>query len=333
MPTVTVVLNCFNHEPYVAQAVESVLGQTLSDLELVAIDNGSTDRTPEILASYRADPRVRLLLHRENAPVSRRFNEGVEAARGDLVSFLYSDDFYLPTKLERQVATLRRLGPEYGVTYGPAMGQNDRTGRRWVYPSTAASGEVFETFLTRHRRGQIDMISPLIRRECLLEHRFYEDVFAEGEAIFLRIALTHRFAFVDEPLAVVRDHGGNAGKAIRRNCQITRVAIDRLRSHPRLRPQGRPLLDRYESMLLRNYGWQGVRLGGDIAWARSCLRDAVRLSPRHVLHPYVVLGYGLALLPEGARRLVNRAGHAFRRPPGNPLWVDEYDRLAARSGP
>ena len=331
MPTATVVLNCFNHEAYVAQAVESVLGQTFTDLELVAIDNGSTDRTPDILRSFGTDPRVRLFLHRDNAPVSRRFNQGVDAADGDFVSFLYSDDFYLPAKLERQVGALSALGPEYGVVYGPAIGQNDRTGRRWVYANAGVSGQVFEAFLTRHRRGQIDMISPLVRRECLLEHRFYEDVFAEGEAIFLRIALTHRFAFLDEPLAVIRDHGGNAGKAVRRNCQITRVAIDRLRVHPRLPPEARPLLDRYESMLLRNYGWQGMRLGGNLGWARGCLRESVRISPRHAVHPYVVFGYGLALLPEGARRMVNRAGHRLRGSPGNPLWVDEYERLGPRS--
>ena len=66
------------------------------------------------------------------------------------------------------------------------------------------------------QRGHIDMVSPLTRRGALLANPFDERIFAEGEAIFHHIALTKRFAYTPEPLAVVRDHGHNAGKAIKR---------------------------------------------------------------------------------------------------------------------
>src|SRR3954451_6824906 len=130
-PRVSVILNCYNQAEWVAEAVESVLNQTFRDFELLIVDNGSTDGTPKILQSYASDPRVRLSLHQENVAISRRFNEAVDAARGEFVSFLYSDDYYLPQKLERQVALFDQLGPEYGVVYGPSLVKNDLTGEQW----------------------------------------------------------------------------------------------------------------------------------------------------------------------------------------------------------
>src|SRR4051812_20338057 len=116
-PRVSVILNCYNQSEWVAQAVESVLAQTFRDFELIVVDNGSTDKTPEILKSYSSDARVRLFCHKDNVAISRRFNEAVDASSGEFISFLYSDDWYLPNKLQKQVALFDQLGPEYGVIY------------------------------------------------------------------------------------------------------------------------------------------------------------------------------------------------------------------------
>lgn len=329
MPRVSVVLNCFNHAAYVREAVASVLGQTWDDLELIAIDNGSTDDSKAVLREFEGESRVRLFLHDENRSISQRLNEGVEAAGGEFVSILYSDDYYLPERIERQVARFEKLEPDYGVVYGPTYGLNERTGERWLRASYTTTGWIFEDLMaTRSRdRREIDMCNPLIRRECLSRHRFYEDVFGEGEAIFFRIALTHRFAAFDEPLTVLRDHGGNAGKALVRNCEGWRVCVGRLKTHPDLPPQRRPLVERYEAATLRMYGWWAGRVGADPRWARRQLGDAARLSPRAALHPKWWGAYGLSLLPARARRLVNRIGSTVRRTPGNQVFVPEYEGL------
>src|SRR5207253_7596349 len=112
-PRVSVILNCYNQGEYVAEAVDSVLNQTFRDFELLIVDNGSKDSTPQLLQKYSSDPRVRLFLHKENIAISRRFNEAMDATRGEFISFLYSDDYYLPHKLERQLAVFGPLGPEY----------------------------------------------------------------------------------------------------------------------------------------------------------------------------------------------------------------------------
>lgn len=324
-PAVSVILCSFNQARYLREAIESVLAQTMDDYELVLMDNGSTDGSPEIMKGYEADPRVRLVLFETNESITQRFNAAVDVARGDLVSFLFSDDFFLPDKLRRQVDVFAGLGRDYGVVYGPLLRCNEITGARWRSPSMRASGEIFADMMTR-RGLPVEMIAPMIRRECLQQHRFHEDLFSEGEYVFFRIALTHKFAYVDEPLAVIRDHETNMGKAVQRNLENIRACLDKLRREPALRRNQRHLVDRFEGACLRGCGWQGARLDMDTRWTRSCFVAAIRVSPRQAMHPKTWFGVGLTLVPPRPRRLLNRLGHAIRRSPENALFLDDYQR-------
>lgn len=332
-PTVSVVLTSFNQARYLRDAIESVLAQTSQSYELILVDNGSTDDSPAIMREYEEKPRVRLLLFESNGPITQRFNTAVDVAKGEFVTFLFSDDYFLPRKLQRQVDIFATLGDDYGVVYGPLLRHNVITKVRWRAPSMDTSGEVFEDMMTR-RGAPVEMIAPMMRRECLLQHRFYEDLFSEGEYIFYRIALTHKFAYDDEPLAVIRDHDTNMGKAVRRNLANRRACLEKLRQEQALKEEHRHLVDILEGICLRNCGWQGARLDLDTRWARSCFASAVRVSPREAIHPKTWLGTALTLVPSRPRRLLNRFGHALRRSPANTLFVDDYDRpvpLADRS--
>ncbi len=331
MPTVSVLLNSYNQADFVRESVESVLAQTFEDYELIVTDNGSTDRTPEILRAYEHHPNVRLVLHKQNAGVSRRFNEAVAMARGEFVTFLYSDDLYLPNKLERQVSLLRSQPADYGVVYGPAEGLNQLTGRRWRHRSVGASGWVLRDLLQNHERGQIDMISPLMRRVCLIENPFFEDIFAEGEAIYYRIALGWKFLFIDEPLVVLRDHGANAGKAIERNAEMSAQALDRLPLHPQFPKSLRETLRRYRARLLRNQGWQSVRVGGNMRWARKCFSEALQTDWRAAIHPRLIVGLGMSFAPIPIRSVLNRWANALLRVPENARYVEDFGGAGARS--
>lgn len=323
-PLVSVILHTRNHERFVAEAIESVLGQTFEDWELVVTDNGSTDGTASVIRRYATDARVRVMLFDDNAPIGRRHNQAVRAARGELVSFLYSDDYYLPHKLERQIRALQKLPDEYGVAYGSALMLNDLTGRMTEAPTLRASGEVFESLLRARGRGINNLITPLIRRACLVEEPFHDDLPVEAEAIFFRLALRTRFAHVPGPLTVVRDHGGNAGKAIRRNLEMLESLLARLREHPRMTPRRRKLVDDYEAWALRSFGWQGARLGADPAWARSCFVRAIGIAPLHALHPRTAAGLVITVLPHRLRARVNNAGHALRGASRTPVYLDDY---------
>jgi glycosyltransferase involved in cell wall biosynthesis len=103
-PKISVVMPVFNTERYLAAAVESVLSQTFRDFELIAVDDGSTDGSGEMLRRYAAaDPRMRVI-SRPNTGIAGARNDGLSAARGDLIASMDSDDIAVPARLELQLA-------------------------------------------------------------------------------------------------------------------------------------------------------------------------------------------------------------------------------------
>ncbi|HXU73143.1 MAG TPA: glycosyltransferase family 2 protein [Polyangia bacterium] len=326
MPRVSVILNSYNQGRFLAETIESVLAQTYGDFELLLIDNGSTDDSQELARRYAAeDARIKLSLHPANVSLSARQNEGVRAAQGELVSFLYSDDLYLPHKLERQVAMLDRLGPDVAVVYAPALGFNILTGQRWQHPCLAASGMVLRDIMSPHPRGGIDMLSPLTRAEALRRYPFHEDLFAEGEAIYHRLAMRYRFHFDEEPVVVLREHDRNIGKAIRRNHENYMLMLDRMEQHPDFPDELRPLLPAFRARLMLNAAWQTVRMDSDdMRWARRRFTLAVGADRGTALHPKTLVGLGLTLLPRSLRRRVNRLGTTLRSQPANAVYREGY---------
>lgn len=97
-PTISVIIPSFNHEAFVGAAVESVLASTFDDLELIVIDDGSTDGSRKVLESYRDDPRI-LLHFQENRGAHAALNRGLDAARGEVAFILDSDDVFEPERI------------------------------------------------------------------------------------------------------------------------------------------------------------------------------------------------------------------------------------------
>jgi glycosyltransferase involved in cell wall biosynthesis len=104
-PRVSVFIPVHNREHYVAVAVNSILAQTFTDFELIVVDDGSTDRTPEVLSRY-SDPRLRIARNPSNLGIPATRNHGLELARGEYIALLDSDDHAYPERLARQVAWL-----------------------------------------------------------------------------------------------------------------------------------------------------------------------------------------------------------------------------------
>jgi glycosyltransferase involved in cell wall biosynthesis len=112
-PLVTAILPVFNREASIARAIESVLGQTYGNVELIVVDDGSTDGTADILARYSERATI---LAQSNGGAYKARNLALRRARGELVAFVDSDDAWLPDKLARQVPLMRR--PEVGLVFG-----------------------------------------------------------------------------------------------------------------------------------------------------------------------------------------------------------------------
>lgn len=114
-PEVSVVIPTYNRQDTILRAVGSVLGQTHRDLELIVVDDASTDDTEAVLAGI-GDPRLRQHRHTQNRGAAAARNTGIAAATGDCIAFLDSDDAWLPHKLELQLAALRAAPAEQAVS-------------------------------------------------------------------------------------------------------------------------------------------------------------------------------------------------------------------------
>jgi len=305
-PKVSVVLCGYNQGEFLRAAVDSVLGQTFTDFELIAVDNGSTDNSAAILRTYELDPRVRLTLHPKNESVNRRFNQAVAEARGEYVSFLLADDFYLPEKLRRLLDCIQALPSDFAVVYGPSYRLNALTNERWVSKSLKESGSVLEKMLLDYfRQGPISFIAPLIKRDVLTRIPFYDDLFFEGEAYFFRLAMHCKFQYLDEPLVVMRDHPKNMGKAIKLNSAILQIVIHRLESDPAFPKEFAGAINAFWGRHMLNCAWQGVRVAEDGDWAIECVRTAIYRRTGYILHPKILSALLLAMLPKALLHAIN----------------------------
>lgn len=313
-PLVSVVLCTYQQVDFVSEAVRSVLEQEYHRLELVVIDNGSTDGTADLLREVD-DERVRLLLHKKNSAVTGRLNEGVAASSGSLISLLYGDDLYLPAKLATQVAAFREAEEGVGVVYGPGLRRNMLTGDEWPDRTITGSGDVLSELLRGRGNGRfINPISPLVRRECFEQHPFYEDIFVEGENHYYRLATTHRFLHLPEPLVVMREHDRNMGKVVRRNWELLDEVLRRLERTPTLPPAAQGDVRRARADLHRRVAWLALRVGEDPTWARRCLRSVAGIDPVQLLRPKVLATGILSLLPKRQLRVLNELGYRVRQP-------------------
>ncbi|MGD8252501.1 MAG: glycosyltransferase [Desulfobacterales bacterium] len=196
-PRISVIVPTFNRDWILREAIESVLAQTFKDLELIVVDDGSEDATQKLLAAYGS----RIRVHRqENRGVSSARNAGIAMARGSLVALLDSDDTWLPTKLERQVAF---MDSRPGVLISQTEEIWIRNGRR-VNPARKhrkPSGLFFERSL------EMCMVSPsaVMMRRGLIETvgPFDESLPAcEDYDLWLRIGCRFPIWLLDEPLVV-----------------------------------------------------------------------------------------------------------------------------------
>jgi glycosyltransferase involved in cell wall biosynthesis len=201
---VSFIVPAYNVERYVERAVDSALAQTYPNIEVIVVDDGSTDGTWALLNRlYASDARVKLIQQRNAGPSAAR-NHAVQHARGEYVHFLDADEFLLPTKVERSLALFRQQ-PETAVVYGHGIPlQPDGVTEIPMMLPPLPSGWVFCEWLTGTMAGGTYGVtsSVMARREAVLEvGGFREDQrVAEDWDLWLRLAARYPFAALDEPL-------------------------------------------------------------------------------------------------------------------------------------
>lgn len=211
MPQVSVIIPTYNSASYLREAVESVLSQTYRDFEILVIDDGSTDETPEIVKRYGRQVRY---LHQSNSGVAVARNRGISESQGQYVAFLDSDDTWFPRKLECQMEALTRArlarasSTAYLVTRSDLTPIAERQNHR--------HGAALEDLLLR---GTIVFISTVVCEKSLLDLTGGFDPTLSQCAdwdMWIRLAGHTEFVAVDEPLVNYRQHENNMS----RNAQL-----------------------------------------------------------------------------------------------------------------
>ena len=159
MILVSVIMCSYNHQKYISEAIESVLNQTFPDLELIIIDDYSTDNSRKIIEDYQAkDERVRAFFHEKNMGIANTLNEGLKKVRGKFVSFIGSDVWF-PYKLERQLALSKNHEDKILWSEGEIIdGNGAPTGATFTKMHSAAnkkkSGNLFKEMGQLHFRSK-----------------------------------------------------------------------------------------------------------------------------------------------------------------------------------
>ena len=165
-PLVSVIMPSYNAEKYIAESIRSVLDQTYRNVELIIVDDGSTDRTAEIARSFsERDARVKYFLQ-PNQKVASAKNTGIREARGEFLAFIGSDDLWLREKLEQQVVKIAETGVDVLFSEGFLFRDNDTADETRTFSTLKGkfSGEeMFEMLLFDNR---VPDLSVLMRRDA-----------------------------------------------------------------------------------------------------------------------------------------------------------------------
>ena len=309
-PRVSAIIATHNRAELVGQAIKSALSQTVRPAEIIVVDDGSSDSTPQVLSEYGSDIRI---LRQPNRGRSAARNAGVKHAQGDIIAFLDSDDIWLPEKLEKQLAAFK-ASPGAGLvhTFSDVVDAKGaqlprETGRRQqLYRRALKRGYTYEGM---SQECIMFLSTVAVRRECWERSGPMDTAIPAFEDWdwYLRAAVYTEIATIPETLVHFRKHAGNTSSR-----EFLEGRVKTCRKHLALL-DGRPRSSHRERAR-RNFCVQlaaAYYVHGSSAQAGKWMREAVRTDPSVLLRPSH-LRYSLAMcLPESLLNGIRRLGRQY----------------------
>lgn len=181
-PMISVIMPAYNAEQYIEAAIRSVMAQTVTDWELLVLDDCSTDHTCAVVEGLAAaDSRIHLIRNERNKGVARVRNQGFDLCRGEYVALLDSDDEWHPEKLERQLQRLQATDAHLCYcSYEVIDGEGNRARADYLVPEETD----FEKLL---RENVMGCSTVLLRRELIEKYRFNTDFYHEDYILWLQL--------------------------------------------------------------------------------------------------------------------------------------------------
>lgn len=229
MPLISVVIPLYNKEPHIERTINSVLAQTILDFEIVVVNDGSTDKSPDIIKNFK-DSRIRLI-QQQNSGVSAARNKGIQEAKADLIAFLDADDEWTPSFLET-VLRLREKYPEAGIYASAYLFCNSEGEKRIAnyreIPPAPWEG-LLESYFLSAAKGEHPVCSSAvcIPKKVLLEENGFKvgAWWGEDDDLWGRVALKYPVAFSWQIGAIY--HQGATNRACKREDLVEHPFIEK----------------------------------------------------------------------------------------------------------
>ncbi len=259
---VSVIVPAYNSEAWIKRAVQSVLSQTITDIEIIVIDDCSNDRTGEVIQQID-DPRIKYICSQKNEGAGGARNRGIQMARGEYLAFIDSDDEWMPTKLQRQLELLSSLAESWGVCHTGCIIVKDGQRSITQLPKEQFSGWALNHYL-HNRFGFLNPSTLLVRRAVIEDVGLFDVRLLRGQDYdwFLRVFQKYQLALVSESLAVI-------------HLSTTKCLSEKVV------PARQLIIDKHQAMICRELGsFAAAYFCGRNYWdmAEACFRDDRRLS-------------------------------------------------------
>jgi len=205
-PLVSILMNCYNGEKYLQEAIDSVLAQTYTNWELIFWDNRSTDQSAEIFKSYN-DTRLKYFLTPEHTDLGGGRARAFQYLTGEFIAILDTDDMWFPKKLEKQVPLFE--DPEIGIVISDTFFFNEKTEKALYGKKLPLTGSVFEKLMTNYFVSSETIVFRM-STALKLPRAFDPDFnFISDFDLVVRLSRISKLAFYPEVLAKWRVHEGN----------------------------------------------------------------------------------------------------------------------------
>ncbi len=207
MPLVSVIMNCYNGEKYLKEAIDSVLAQTYTNYEIIFWDNVSTDNSRKIVESYN-DKRIKYFLADKHVSLGESRNLAIEKSNGKYLAFLDSDDWWKKTKLEKTLIPFK--DNKIGIVYTNGYTFYEKKARqKKFYKKKQKSGWLFEDLISNY---QVMVPSVMIRKKALTNlTEWFDTKFSMIEEfdLLVRISKNWKVAYIHESLCFWRAHASS----------------------------------------------------------------------------------------------------------------------------